>query len=147
MIEMPADLGLPDGCHVPWRMGEWWHGSWLSIDGTPAGEFGESDVAEVVAYEQTAVGWDGSFAGVVRLKDGRFAAWSGEWGPTGSGFSADAYGGDTDVYFAASVAAVLTSLDERGLDLLADLLPDEMSAAHKIGGAAAVRIMFSKADP
>ena len=35
-----------------------------------------------------------------RLNDGRWVAYESMWGPTGSGFSEDAYGGHVDIYFA-----------------------------------------------
>ena len=52
-----------------------------------------------------ATKWDGEAAAIVLLTDGRFCAWHSFWGPTGSGFSEDAYGGYTDVGFARTLHA------------------------------------------
>jgi hypothetical protein len=77
------------------------HGGLLSIDGVKRSEFRESDVAEILYHgNDGADEWDGSEAAVIRLNDGRLVAWETWWGPTGSGFSFDAYGGDAKVWFA-----------------------------------------------
>lgn len=70
-------------------------------------EFTLDDVAEVIAYGETPDGWDGEVSGVVRLKDGRYVAWETFWGPTGDGFSEDAYGGDADITIAGTLDAAI----------------------------------------
>ena len=86
-----------------------WHGRLLSVDGTDTTDFIDRDnePAEVIAAADTGAGWDGDAAGVARLTDGRFVAWDCGWGPTGDGFSEDAYGGEADIYFGATEEAVV----------------------------------------
>ena len=55
-----------------------WHGNLISLDGASTDDFNlyespsttviESDVDEILAYGETAPGWDGNAAGVLRLK-------------------------------------------------------------------------------
>lgn len=98
---------------APWNAFGWTE-AWLSADGTEAGPFGEEDVAEVIAAADTGDGWDGYSWALLRLNDGRFAAWESSWGPTGSGFSLDAYGGDAEVWIGSTVDAVLARIGEEG---------------------------------
>lgn len=108
---------------APWRRGQW-HGSLVSVDGTRTEDFVRDDVARVVAWGTTdASDWDGETAGIVELHDGRFVAWEATWGPTGDGFSEDAYGGESDILFAATVEAARAALSERGRELLTEVLP------------------------
>jgi hypothetical protein len=97
-----------------------WTGELISADGASTEDFRKSDVADVLQYAETPPGWDGATAGVIRLKDGRFVAWEADWGPTGNGFSRDAYGGTADLIFGHSQAAVLSHLSERARNLLID---------------------------
>ena len=98
-----------------------WNGSYKSLDGTPTEPFNEEDVAEVLYLGQEGVDdWDGTEAVVIRMKDDRLAAWQTWWGPTGSGFSEDAYGGDTDIWFASKDnlnLLVLEALTDYGREL------------------------------
>lgn len=93
-----------------------WHGHVVSVDGTPTGPFAEADLDKIIFAGATDEGaWDGECAAVVLLKDGRYVAWETTWGPTGDGFSEDAYGGDADVYFASTLdAAVNMGLTQEG---------------------------------
>lgn len=101
----------------PWdRSG--WSGSLLSADGTSAADFTEDDVAEVLQFARTGDRWDGETAGTARLTDGRFIGWEAGYGPTGDGFCRDAYGGDADIYFGATEAAVLEAIGESARTLL-----------------------------
>lgn len=85
-----------------------WHGRLLSVDGTSAADFADDDVAEVLcAGETNPRDWDGDCAAVFRLADGRFVAYETNWGPTGSGFCEDAYGGNADLFFGATAEAVI----------------------------------------
>lgn len=86
-----------------------WHGKLVSLDGTSTEpDFAEEDLDELLAAGSTnPKDWDGDVAGIARLRDGRFVGWETNWGPTGDGFSEDAYGGDADIYFGASFEAVL----------------------------------------
>lgn len=77
------------------------HGELKSLDGASTEKFTEAEVAEVLYHGNVgADDYDGFEAAVIRLHDGRLVAWETWWGPTGSGFSEDAYGGDTDIWFA-----------------------------------------------
>ena len=110
---------------APWERHEW-HGALRSVDGTLATDFGRDDVAEVIAFESTAERWEGETVAIVRLVDGRIAAWEATYGPTGDGFVCDAYGGDSDILFASSVASVLPFLSER----VREMLPDDITGRH-----------------
>lgn len=102
---------------APWCRGEW-HGSLVSVDGTSADDFTRDDVSAVVAWGTTPqCDWDGETAGIAVLNDGRFIAWEANWYPTGSGFSADAYGGESNIFFAASASAARSALSERAHEL------------------------------
>lgn len=99
--------GLTNGVN-PFGTSNWDH-NLTSLDGTPATDITEDDVAEVVASGTDGIGgWDGNVAAVLRLKDGRFVAYETSWGPTGSGFFRDAYGGDATLFFGASFDVVKT---------------------------------------
>ncbi len=74
-----------------------------------------TDVDYVVIHDKTSDRWDGVSAAVLRLKDGRYMTWESWWGPTGSGFCEDAYGGDVDVW-------------------IADTLEDAVSLGLTVGG-------------
>jgi hypothetical protein len=116
-----AEKLLAEAKLVPWRRGEW-HGALVSLDGVSSADFGEEDVAEVIAYEETKDSkWDGNAAGVVRLKDGRFVAWEAAWGPTGDGFSKDAYGGNAAILFATTLRCALRGLSSHAHALLVAL--------------------------
>ena len=92
-----------------------WHGHLRGVDGASAADFTEEDVAEVIAAGCTGEGWDGEVAAVLRLHDGRFVAYESWWGPTGSGFCRDAYGGQADVIFAPSLdSAIRWGMTEDG---------------------------------
>lgn len=96
-------------------------GEFHSLDGTPTDKFGKDDLAEVLYHGQTdAEDWDGNEAAVIRLKDDRLVAWETWWGPTGSGFWEDAYGGVADLWFAKPEnlrELVLQALTDHGRQL------------------------------
>lgn len=96
-----------------------WSGRLVSLDGTDASDIAASDVAEVVCSGTTDEGdWDGTVAAVLKLKDGRFCCYETFWGPTGSGFSEDAYGGNADISFASTLGTVLVmGLTDEGRSL------------------------------
>lgn len=87
-------------------------GQWKSVDGSLAEPFESDQVAEVVAFQTDGGGWDGSEASIIKLVDGRYAAWEVWWGPTGSGFCCDAYGGDSEIFFGATQESVVRYLSE-----------------------------------
>lgn len=97
------------------------HGGFRSIAGAEAGPFKESEVAEVLFHGNVgADDWDGNEAAVIRLHDGRLVAWETWWGPTGAGFSEDAYGGTAELWFAPAGllnTLVLQALTDEGRDL------------------------------
>lgn len=131
--------------YAPWSRGQW-HGSWLSADDAPAGEFLESDVEVVIAYHQSPDDWDGTYGAIIRLHDGRWVSWEGSWGPTGSGFSEDAYGGDTDVWFANSLLGAIANLSEKTMEDLweqvAETLSPDKQAAYRVGGLKALKALL-----
>lgn len=86
---------------VPWNRGTW-NGKFLSFDNTKTDDFEAEDVKEIIATEGLG-GWDGSCAAIVVLNDGRYVSWESDWGPTGSGFSEDAYGGYADINFSSTL--------------------------------------------
>jgi hypothetical protein len=97
-----------------------WHGQLLTFDGTNTADFTEDDVDEIIAAAANGVHeWDGECAAIFTLKDGRFVSYESAWGPTGSGFSEDAYGGEANIYFASSKEnAIRFGLSESGRTLL-----------------------------
>lgn len=96
---------------APWDRYDW-SGSLISLDGASNADFKEEDVDAVLAYWDTGDDWDGNTAGIVRLKDGRFAAWEAGYGPTGNGFQCDAYGGGSDIFFAMTAEVALRGVGE-----------------------------------
>ena len=116
-----------------------WHGQMQAIDGASSADFTWQDVAEVIAAAprtDTRHSWDGDAVGVVLLKDGRFASWETSWGPTGDGFSEDAYGGDADIFFAPSLASILRwGLTEDGRRTLAKQDRERLSGSVERHGA------------
>lgn len=102
---------------VPWDRHDW-RGKFVSLDESPADDFTVADVEEIVAYGETAPGWDGANAGIVRLKDGRYVGWEADWGPTGDGFCHDAYGGTADIIVARSVDLIARYMSEASRELL-----------------------------
>lgn len=106
------------GGQVPWNRGKW-SGQLLTFDDTSTTDFGKNDIAKVLAVNNTGDGWDGTGAAVVQLKDGRWVTWESMWGPTGDGFSEDAYGGDTNIFFASSIEyAICYGLTDEGRRIL-----------------------------
>jgi hypothetical protein len=95
-----------------------WHGNYISLDGCDANDFGHEDLDFFIAYGDSGPDWDGSSAGIFKLKDGRYVSFESDWGPTGSGFSEDAYGGHADIAFSATPGAALEYLSERSRELL-----------------------------
>ena len=96
------------------------HGEIHSLDGASTELFTEADVAEVLYHGESGDRWDGVEAVVIRLRDGRLVGWETWWGPTGTGFCDDAYGGDAELWFAKSEslnALVLQALTDQGREL------------------------------
>jgi len=77
-----------------------WTGSYVSLDGCMAGPITLEDVESVIHHYEDGDRWDGKELVVLKLKDGRYVGYETWYGPTGSGFFRDAYGGDVDVCFA-----------------------------------------------
>lgn len=96
--------------------GKSWHGHVISDDGTSTHPFTEADLDKVVFAGATDESdWEGNCAAVILLKDGRYVTWETTWGPTGNGFSEDAYGGDADVHFSSTLdTAVNMGLTQEG---------------------------------
>lgn len=110
-------IEIDDVSDAPWNRGKW-TGSLISIDGCPSHDFSRDDVDHVIAWGETPDGWDGESAGIALLKDGRFIAWESSWGPTGTGFNEDAYGGTADIAFASTQEAALSHISESRRELL-----------------------------
>jgi hypothetical protein len=98
----------------PFNRGEW-HGQIRTFDDTSVEDFMDEDLDTIVAYDETDDEWDGDVAGIALLKDGRFVTWETFYGPTGDGFSEDAYGGDADIIVSSDLhTAVTLGLTDRG---------------------------------
>jgi len=106
----------------PWERTQW-HGDLVSIDGISPADFSREDVAEIIAWGTTPNDghWSGETAGIARLKDGRFIGREEDWAPTGHGFCLGAYGGESDILFAANAERLLVELSPRGRELLGGL--------------------------
>jgi hypothetical protein len=99
----------------PFSRGEWTGEARTVGDVASDHEWTEDDIDEVIGYDEDDDKWDGTCAGVVKLKDGRYVAWESWWGPTGDGFSMDAYGGNSDFTIAATLdEAVRFGLTDAG---------------------------------
>lgn len=81
---------------APWDRGAW-DGSFISADGASIEDFTVDDVDHMIAYGETDDRWEGISVGIARLKDGRVIGWEACYGPTGRGFSCNAYGGTADI--------------------------------------------------
>lgn len=107
---------------VPWRRrSDNWSGKLITLDDTPTTDFKREDIARVFAANMRGEmgGWDGKAAAIIQLKDDRWVAWESFWAPTGSGFSYDAYGGDSNVYFGSTLENVIAyGLTNDGRDIL-----------------------------
>jgi hypothetical protein len=116
---------------TPWHRYDW-TGSFVAVDDCPTTDLTRDDVAVVLAYGETdSMDWDGESAGVVLLHDGRVIAWESNWGPTGSGFCCDAYGGEADIICAWTIAGAHMRISERARELL--VWPQEVECAiHEI---------------
>ncbi len=112
-----STLTTKDISDPPWERCNW-SGELLGLDSCPNDDFTEDDVSEVLAWKSTDDEWDGLSAGLVRLKDERYAAWESFYGPTGSGFCYDAYGGDADIVLARSPEAAVAALSQQAQELL-----------------------------
>lgn len=96
-----------------------WHGRWIVHGGVSDADFTAGDVAEVIASATTPDAWDGFSAAVLRLTDGRFVSFESFYGPTGSGFCDDAYGGDADIHVAPDFDTIVRfGLTDEGRALL-----------------------------
>lgn len=110
-------IGIDGVSDAPWSRYDW-HGEFISADGTPVDDFKRDDVEALLAYGETPADWDGESDGVARLKDGRIIAWESSYGPTGSGFWCDAYGGDANIIVAGTVEAAVKHISEKARELL-----------------------------
>lgn len=104
-----------------------WCGQCISLDDAPNDIPEDDDIIEVIGQGDTGEGWDGNSAGIVLLKDGRYVGWSTWWGPTGSGFCDDAYGGDEDFYVSYDLGIMIRrGLDAEGRRLCGLALPSDL---------------------
>lgn len=128
---LPADLeGMAGGVN-PFQRGEW-DGRIVALDGCSTADFFPDEVDLILAEYDSGDEWDGNVAGVIKLKDGRWVAWETFYGPTGSGFSADAYGGDADMFMATSLDILLRfGLTDEGRRKLGIPEPPPLSTVHR----------------
>lgn len=118
---------LPDD--NPWYRHQWTGEvrTFNNVDNTMVSKDPDEDIAFVYAAGTTSPDWNGQAAAIVLLKDGRWCAWSTRWGPTGSGFCCDAYGGDETVYFADNLETLRReALDAEGRALCGLSYPHEL---------------------
>lgn len=107
-----------DGCgECPWsRDAEY---KPVSVNDCPTSTIAVSDVKRIVAHDGGGPsGFESSEIAVAELHDGRFAGWESWTDATGSGFHADAYGGDAEVWFARSIAELKPMFSERAWEAL-----------------------------
>lgn len=143
---MKCAPGVEAGREVPWDRYQW-SGEFRALEeGVDTSDFKEEDVEELIAYADTGDGWDGTAVGICKLKDGRYVSWESTWGPTGSGFSHDAYGGDADICFANSLEKALRGISGNYMYLIGDMLPDHVHAAIRLGGWEAAREMVGDGE-
>jgi hypothetical protein len=122
----------------PWSRPSW-HGNFISVDGCDDTGFGpdEDNILYVIAYGDTGpTHWDGTAAGIVLLKDGRFVSWESNWGPTGSGFCFDAYGGDANIAFSQTLTMATRYISEQSREILVyypKLMNNKKQGIHKHG--------------
>jgi len=83
-----------------------WRGTIEALDGCDTTAPSVLDVTDALIAEDDAAEWDGNSCALLTLADGRFMAWETTWGPTGDGFSEDAYGGDATIYVARDRALI-----------------------------------------
>lgn len=91
----------PDG------YGGWTDGEIKAHNGVSDAMPMEDDVVEIIHDGEYGDRWDGVTYAAVKLKDGRYMAWESFYGPTGSGFSEDAYGGDAVVHFSDDLEQIM----------------------------------------
>lgn len=115
---MTAPIAPDEIADAPWQ--RYNHdGAFTSTDGCDTTDFKKEDVAVVIAYGETARrDWDGKLAAIVKLNDGRYVSWESWWGPTGSGFCCDAYGGDAEVIFSHTLEAATRAITESAREML-----------------------------
>lgn len=91
-------------------------GKVVSADGADATAFGEADVAEILELGTSGNQFDGIVAVLLRLTDGRFAAYENTYASyAGTDFS----DGNGIVYVAHSAASLVAKLSEFGQRLFA----------------------------
>lgn len=111
---------------APWKRYNW-SGSFISVDDCPTNDLTRDDVAVVLAYGESERDWDGYSAGIALLYDGRVIGWESSYGPTGSGFCCDAYGGDADIICSWTIAGAHMRISEQRRELL--VWPQEVECA------------------
>ncbi len=105
------------GHESPWSRGEW-YGQVIADPEDDVSRDGiltvtEADVSRVLAgYNGASSYWECSVSGLVQLRDGRYMAWMSNVDVTGSGFHADAYGGDANIHIGSSPDRVMRFIPE-----------------------------------
>jgi hypothetical protein len=98
-LGIDEDPKLPS--ESPFSRGDW-SGEVVSLDDAEDSFVSEDSLYRVLVSGESAPDWDGESCGIALINDGRWIAWVSSWGPTGSGFSRDAYGGNATIYVANS---------------------------------------------
>lgn len=104
-------ISIDDIDPAPWNRYTW-SGSFICIGCPAITDLKREEVEEVLAWWESGDEWDGRTAGLVRLVNGSFVAWECDYGPTGNGFSEDAYGGDADIVVASTMEGALGGIGE-----------------------------------
>lgn len=113
----------------PFNSLERWYGSFMG-DPSCSQDLDEKDIDRVLWMDQSRpTDWDGSCGCIVLMQDGRYVTWESSWGPTGDGFSVDAYGGDADVH-------ICRSLNDALLYGLSPVYRDKAAAALNVAVSA-----------
>lgn len=121
MTALVNELCERTGGVTPWHAYSWSGRVYLASE--PLNRIGvalpePSEVQRIVAAASSGDEWDGVVAAVVRLKDGRYLAYETFYGPTGSGFYEDAYGGDADVWIGTLAQVRRMGLTNEGRRML-----------------------------
>lgn len=109
----PDEIGLP-----PWQRYSW-HGQFVSLDvPQPTNRPSLSWMIPAALPSQSLLGVSPYVT--TRATSSRVKSCAGQtwWGPTGSGFCDDAYGGDTDIWFAHDADTLLLRITESARELL-----------------------------
>jgi hypothetical protein len=102
----------------PWNAATW-DETLLTVDNASTKLPEISELQEILYQGSSGDEWDGTAVFVAKINDGRYMAYETFWGPTGDGFSEDAYGGDAEVWFGYNFKKlILQALTDAGRQLV-----------------------------